>query len=228
MLLIIVPWSEEPMPCPSQGLIRQVKEYLYSKRILTAELTIEGPKYVPVSVNARIFPQKMEEADFVRRLVKEKIETYLHPLKGGPEGEGWEFGRDVYVSEVCKVIEDISEVSHAEDVTLSSDKDHDVDHIAVEGNHLVSSGEHQIDITGESEAIASKGIITDTSTSSKKFRYLGNTNSKELHDLYNIQTNCRIDMMLPEHMKYFSSISEAMQEDYDYCFWCFGREMSKR
>jgi len=228
VLLIIVPWSEEPRPLPSQGLIRQVKEYLYTKRILTADLTIEGPKYVSVSVNAKIFPKKPEEADFVRRLVKEKLEIYLHPLKGGPEARGWEFGRDVYVSEICKIIEDINEVNHAEDVTLSSGEDTNVDHIEVEENYLVSSGEHQLTITGESEAIVSRGIITHTGTASTNFPYLGNTNSKELHDLHNIKTNCRINLITPEHIKYFSSISEAMQEGYDYCAWCFGREMSTR
>ncbi len=42
----------------------------------------------------------------------DELAAFLHPLKGGPDRKGWKFGRDVYESEISKLLEDISGVSH--------------------------------------------------------------------------------------------------------------------
>jgi hypothetical protein len=148
--LIVVPWSDEPQPFLSEGLKRQVKEYINSssKRIPTAELTILSPQYDPVAVTANVFPENMERADEIRRAVQERLQAFLHPLTGGPEKGGWEFGRGVYVSEICKVLEDTEGVHHAENVKLSSDIQniHDSDHIPGRDEFLVASGEHTLTI----------------------------------------------------------------------------------
>jgi hypothetical protein len=146
--LIIVPLSDEPQPLPSQGLIRQVKDYLNTRerRIGTANLSVSEPKYVSVSVEAKVFPEKLEEADLVRRRVMDNLTDFFHPLFGGPEKTGWEFGRHVFVSEVCKVIEDTEGVHHAENVALSSETlglAHR-DSIPVPDNALVASGGHSV------------------------------------------------------------------------------------
>ncbi|HVO84769.1 MAG TPA: putative baseplate assembly protein [Syntrophobacteria bacterium] len=149
--LIIVPLSDELQPLPSQGLIRQVKDYLNTRmrRIGTANLSVIGPKYVEVSVQATVFPEKLEEADLVRRRVRENLTAFFHPLSGGPDRTGWEFGRDVYVSEVCKVIEDTEGVHHGEDVALSSAGLglSGVDYIPVPDDALVASGEHAVAVS---------------------------------------------------------------------------------
>jgi hypothetical protein len=149
--LIIVPLSEELQPSLSQGLVRQVKDYINTRarRIGTANLSVIGPKYVVVSVEAIVFPERLEEADLVRRRVRENLTAFFHPLFGGPDRTGWEFGRDVYVSEVCKVIEDTEGVHHAEDVALSSVSPafFGVDYIPVADDALVASGDHAVTIS---------------------------------------------------------------------------------
>jgi hypothetical protein len=146
--LIIVPRSGESQPLPSQGLIRQVKDYLNprERRIGTANLSVSGPRYVAVSVDAKVFPEKMEEADLVRRRVVDNLTAFFHPLFGGPEKTGWEFGRNVYVSEVCKVIEDTEGVHHSENVTLSSAGLGLAgrDSLPVPDDALVASGGHSV------------------------------------------------------------------------------------
>jgi predicted phage baseplate assembly protein len=140
--LILIPQSNEPEPSLSQGLIRQVTDFLETKRISTSTLTITEPRYLKISITASICPKKMEESDLVRRQVKEKLDLYFHPLKGGPEGKGWDFGRDVFVSEICKVIEDIEGVDHAEDVKIL-DSEYE-DFVKVDEDVVVSSGTHEI------------------------------------------------------------------------------------
>jgi hypothetical protein len=146
--LILVPQADSPRPHPSQGLIRQVSDYINTRarRIATAELVIKGPKYLAVSVSASILPEDLEAADLVRRRVLDNLETYFHPLKGGADGQGWEFGRDVFVSEVSKVIEDTAGVHHSEGVRLAADSITDADHIPVADDCIVASGKHALTI----------------------------------------------------------------------------------
>jgi hypothetical protein len=33
------------------------------------------------------------------------LQQFFHPLQGGPEGKGWPFGRNVYVSEIYELLD---------------------------------------------------------------------------------------------------------------------------
>ncbi len=56
--------------------------------------------------------------------------------------------------------------------------------------------------------------------------YLGNTNTKEVHDLGNQQFNCHINQIKPEHQRLFASPAAAHGAGFDNCHWCLGN--SKR
>lgn len=54
-------------------------------------------------------------------------------------------------------------------------------------------------------------------------RYLGNLNTLEVHDTQSERTNCQLDEILPEHQKWYDTLSAAKaDEDYDNCAWCLG------
>lgn len=54
-------------------------------------------------------------------------------------------------------------------------------------------------------------------------RYLGNTNTKEVHDLDNEKTSCQIDEIISAgHDKPFNTLSTAHNAGYDNCQWCLG------
>lgn len=59
-------------------------------------------------------------------------------------------------------------------------------------------------------------------------RYLGNVNSQELHDLDNEQPGCQIEEIRFDRRFYFASPEQAISLNYDYCAYCFGRELSQR
>jgi hypothetical protein len=54
----------------------------------------------------------------VRAKVAERLSDYLDPLVGGADGQGWPFGRDLYLSEVQAVVQSVPGVRFAQDVTL--------------------------------------------------------------------------------------------------------------
>ena len=72
--------------------------------------------------------------------------------------------------------------------------------------------------------------LTPSESSGAQFvtRYLGNSNSQELHDLENQQASCQIDEIRFDHVIYFASLEQAQSMGYDACAYCFGRELSQR
>ncbi|MDI9412098.1 MAG: hypothetical protein QM401_00775 [Bacillota bacterium] len=55
-------------------------------------------------------------------------------------------------------------------------------------------------------------------------RFIGNTNTTEVHDLDNEQTNCQINEIKTHHIQTFSpdTHAEAERQGFDNCHWCLG------
>jgi len=54
-------------------------------------------------------------------------------------------------------------------------------------------------------------------------RYLGNTNTLEVHDTNAETGNCQLDEILAEHRRWYDSLSEAKADrPYDNCAHCIG------
>ena len=57
------------------------------------------------------------------------------------------------------------------------------------------------------------------------YRYLGNTNTTEVHDLHSEKGKCQIDEIITaRHAVVFSpdTDDQAHRERYDNCHWCIG------
>jgi hypothetical protein len=59
-------------------------------------------------------------------------------------------------------------------------------------------------------------------------RYLGNSKTEELHDLENENANCQVNEIRIDRRHYFRSVEDARLLGYDYCAFCFGRDLSER
>lgn len=52
-------------------------------------------------------------------------------------------------------------------------------------------------------------------------QYLGNSNTLEVHDTNNENTNCQLDEIKSEHRHWYDTLTEAKQDkSYDNCGWC--------
>ncbi|MBI2766805.1 MAG: putative baseplate assembly protein [Chloroflexi bacterium] len=103
---------------PSPELLDEVKRYLDERRLLGTQLAVDGPAFVGVSVDATVVAQLQASVEEVRQAVHARIIEYLDPLAGGPEGAGWPFGRDLYLSEMQSIVQSVPGVEFAQDVTL--------------------------------------------------------------------------------------------------------------
>ncbi len=116
--LIIIPQGTGAKLSPGSELIRKVKDYLKTCAFAglaeqtPARVNIIGPGYIQVAVTAGVVPTDIDKTEQVKKQIMDELAAFFHPLKGGPDGKGWKFGRDVYESEISKVLEDISGVSH--------------------------------------------------------------------------------------------------------------------
>ncbi|MGK7892408.1 MAG: putative baseplate assembly protein, partial [Xenococcus sp. (in: cyanobacteria)] len=154
--VIIVPRSREVKPLPSLELIRSVQEYLEKRTEPTVNISVVGPLYVRVDITAEIALTSLEGASKVAQTVEAKLASFLHPLTGGFDEAGWNFGRQPYKSDFYRLLEGISEVDHVRSLDVKEEVDNldeqrDVTEklnlIKQTGRFLVYSGNHDISLT---------------------------------------------------------------------------------
>jgi hypothetical protein len=120
--LIIVPNSNDPRPWPSFGLRRQVQDFISARAPAgLAGLFVTGPTYLPVGAAVVMAPLDLDQAGPVGVAVRQALEGFFHPLTGGPNGNGWPFGRAVYASDVAAVLESAPGVDYVLELDLLLD-----------------------------------------------------------------------------------------------------------
>ncbi|MBP0002097.1 MAG: hypothetical protein J7641_24405, partial [Cyanobacteria bacterium SID2] len=143
---ILVPRSNDPQPIPTLDLIDRVEEYLNRRRTPGIDLWIAGPDWVKVTVTADIVPVSLEASISLDVKVTESIEHFLHPLTGGFDGRGWQFGRKPHKSDLYRAIESIEGVDRV--LFLKIDEDPPSDTARID-RFLIYSGMHQITVSSE-------------------------------------------------------------------------------
>ena len=148
--VIIVPDSREDKPFPSLSLRRKVKQYLeaHSANTLSSaqHIYIDGPSYIEIGVSADVFIASIDFVSIVAREVRAKLDAFLHPLTGGTEGKGWDFGRSIPASDIYALLEGIEGVDHVENVQFTYNGTSGDDIVRIKENYLVAKGTHKIDI----------------------------------------------------------------------------------
>ncbi len=111
--------SPDPGPQPSAAQISALSSYLDERRLLTTKLHVTGPSYVHVSAQLVIARNPDAVEKDVIDAIDQTLASLLNPLppKGG---EGWPFGRDVFVSEIYKALEEVPGLDFITDVMLDS------------------------------------------------------------------------------------------------------------
>ncbi|MCP4664712.1 MAG: putative baseplate assembly protein [bacterium] len=143
---IVVPKSSETLPQPSNGLLRAIREYLEAKTLgsIVGEVHVIGPSFTPVSVAAAVRASSPQQASLVARRVASALEHWLHPLTGGNSGEGWPFGRAVYLSEMVAVIARVTGVDHVLSAAFAGAPG--AASVVIGENSLTASGIHEIEV----------------------------------------------------------------------------------
>ena len=103
---------------PPPEIVEQVRRYVDERRLLATQLVVDAAAFLGCRIEAIVEVEPNVDAEVVRQDVARKLTRYLDPLLGGPDGTGWPFGRDLYLSEVQAVVQSVPGVRYAQDVTL--------------------------------------------------------------------------------------------------------------
>lgn len=135
-----------PTPQPGLGFIETVARHLDLHRLVTTGVSVVPPKYVKISVACTVKIIKRSSPSTVTSMVMDAFNAFLDPLNGGPDGNGWPFGRPVYPSEIYQVADSVEGVDYVTGVAISAEGDYqEVDGtIKIPPVSLVYSGDHRI------------------------------------------------------------------------------------
>lgn len=133
--VVIVPSStptQEPPFQPSGDLLKDVKDDLEPRCLITTRLHVVGPRYLKlrVRITLKINPDALEHD--VRDAALKALKAYFHPLTGGTQATGWPLGRNVYVSDIYALLDQLPGVDYVE--KSLSDEKKPIEELAPEDN----------------------------------------------------------------------------------------------
>lgn len=143
--VIIVPATVDPKPRPSIQLLERVQRFLDACDSATADVVVVGPLYVRVDVALEVALSRPDSVVLAERAIRERLSAFLHPLTGGRDGRGWDFGREPHASDVLALISDVPNIRYVRNVRLTQVEE--VEGARQSGRFLVYSGLHQLDFT---------------------------------------------------------------------------------
>lgn len=91
-----------PAPRPVESLLRTICNYLDQRRMLTTELYVVGPVYVPVSIRIEAVLVSGSDAAEASNALITAMRRFFHPIYGGVDGKGWPFGGTIRYADVYR------------------------------------------------------------------------------------------------------------------------------
>lgn len=155
--VIIVPEYEGEAPLPDSGLLNSVETYLKERAFYSILHRIKtiGPDYTKINAYVNVRPVSLKESINVSERIEKKLKTFLHPLKGGPMGKGWDFGQNISISQVAAAIEDIEGVDYVNEIELTEilsgqqkEELSGLEHLSIEPDSLPCAGIINVEIEG--------------------------------------------------------------------------------
>ncbi len=131
--VVVVPYSMKPKPEPSDGFLDAVREHLDRCSLIGDHVSVGKPEYVRIGITVTVSALPSYSRAEVIREITDELREYLHPITGY-DGDGWPFGRPLYVTEIEDIIATISCISRVETLSISANGEEDIDEY---GNVLI-------------------------------------------------------------------------------------------
>jgi Baseplate J-like protein len=101
------------------ALCADVRNALEPARILTTRLHVVPPTWVRIMTRMVVVRHSDVPEAAVAEAVQRRLAAWLDPFTGG-NGNGWAFGRDIYVAELYAIVEHVAGVDYLGEVTMAS------------------------------------------------------------------------------------------------------------
>ncbi|HVM10563.1 MAG TPA: putative baseplate assembly protein [Acidimicrobiales bacterium] len=137
---------------PNDDVLSAIADYLDERRTIGARVKVESARYAPLSVVALLRAKPRHDSKKVEKDAVAALYTYFHPIRGGSDGRGWPFGRQVTQGEAYAVLQAVPGVEAVEQVRIypaspiEGTRAAEVQTLPVEPNALVFSWGHQVNV----------------------------------------------------------------------------------
>jgi predicted phage baseplate assembly protein len=135
---------------PAEGTLDRVARKLDASRLIGTRISVEPPIYRGVTVVARLRADARTDPARLQEEGTQALFRYFHPTRGGPDGDGWPFGRPVLAGEVFAVLGRLRGTELVEEVKVfgadpvTGERGKPTDRLEVEPHALVFSYQHQV------------------------------------------------------------------------------------
>jgi len=116
--VVVSPRAPDHRPALSPDDHERVVRHLDRYRTVGTRVRVFGPSYTEVHVTAQVALRPGAHPARAVAAAGDALRGFLHPLRGGSDGRGWRFGRDVYQSELMAVVGGVPDVDLAASVTV--------------------------------------------------------------------------------------------------------------
>ncbi len=123
--VVVVPDTPDPRPVPSRQLLDEVAAELQPRCpavLAAADVPVIGPEWIRVTVTATVAATDLDVARTLADAVAAALDTFLHPLHGGPDGSGWAFGRAPHRSDLLAVVSAVAGVDSVPRLAVQEDR----------------------------------------------------------------------------------------------------------
>jgi predicted phage baseplate assembly protein len=138
---------------PDEETLAVVASYLDERRPVGARVLVEPPYYRGVTVVAQLTARPRVSREVLKRDALRALYEYFDPIRGGPDGEGWPFGRPVHAGEVHAVLQRLAGTEIVDEVLvfaadpITGRRGEPLQRVELERNALVFSFEHRVRVT---------------------------------------------------------------------------------
>ena len=141
--IIVIPKGTGDRPIPSSELLKIVKTHLLERSMNSISpiwIDVVEPSYKEISITVDVFPESIDQAVPLEREVVKVLKEFFHPITGGPDQTGWDFGRYAYESDIYSKLEGIKGVDHIENLWIVPKPGPEI----IKETETICSGEHTV------------------------------------------------------------------------------------
>lgn len=157
--LLVIPRVPKPQGYLNEEALTPRKEdmqelftFIDQRRLLTTKVDIRPPAYHWVSVKVQLRATPGAARSEVESDVLDRLYRFLNPIMGGVSGNGWEFGRDLFASDIYQSLQGIQNVQFVRSLEMRTARPNSgepygdpIESIELVAHGVIASGLHSVE-----------------------------------------------------------------------------------
>ena len=123
LTVVVLPYRHGPgLAVPTANLLENVRRHLAESVPVTTDVHVVSPWFVRIDVDVRVVGEPRTHRATLATRIELALQTYLDPIEGGDEGNGWEFGRAVHYSDLVAIVGRVAGVESVVELSFHTDQ----------------------------------------------------------------------------------------------------------